>query len=708
MDWNNIIDQWIRDVSPRDSSAVEKLLGVSVGRVLKARFADPRQIIPPHGDGHMRYLWKTFGNDVAHIRDWLAGAVVRQDAWLTRVNSDGVPMKLAKFGRLDQIVDEANKAMRKLNSKGITGTDAGNVVHEFANGYSIVKLTTPELLEMESVRMQHCVGHGGYHQAVATGAAGIFSLRDQLGRPHATIEVDLNEDEVQQVKGKQNELPRADYFEMIAEWLGTQRFQYTCDDLPPDFVADYAGKIVRISSLKDGDTFDGNLKLELSEGSTLLPQNLTVTGDLTIRGKIGIFDARLPMTELPLGLTVGKVLYLLGLKLAHDSAFPGRTVYLDDCAIERLPPHVGQTITITQSEMTGAFQGGTVFESLVCISASRKLHHFLAAGTFSASLNLDNIGLLEIPDGLFVAGDVKITRSQVYFMGGIGTGGFMVINDSQVEGCPYQMSIGGTLHVHRSKMYKLPDSTAVGGDLILSSVELLNTLPRSVEVRGNITIDDTLIRSLEGRRMFNGNLELKRSPITHMEADTVIKGSLTINRIPIERLPQGLVVGGDLTIGSSPIKRIPQSTQVGGNLDLRGSTVVAVPENFQIVGNLDISEIGAFRIPKGVMVGGSLLAWKSGLEELPSDIRVRDIMAGGSRLARLPSQLAIDGHLDVSGTSIYEVPTDLAVGGNADFRRTRIQEFPASASIGGELEVDPEVVVHEASVVYPGQPRRFG
>ena len=46
-----------------------------------------------------------------HIRDWLVGAVIRHDPWLDRLNPDGVPLKLAKFGRFEQIVDEIEYTM---------------------------------------------------------------------------------------------------------------------------------------------------------------------------------------------------------------------------------------------------------------------------------------------------------------------------------------------------------------------------------------------------------------------------------------------------------------------------------------------------------------------------------------------------------------------------------------------------------------------
>lgn len=98
------------------------------------------------------------------------------------------------------------------------GVSAGTVVYKFADGYTMQDLPQSCLLD-ETTVMQHCVGEGGYDEAVESGKTKIYSLRDKAGRPHATIEWNIPKNRVMQVKGKQNEAPIAKYQKMVDEFL---------------------------------------------------------------------------------------------------------------------------------------------------------------------------------------------------------------------------------------------------------------------------------------------------------------------------------------------------------------------------------------------------------------------------------------------------------------------------------------------------------
>lgn len=313
---DRLLDDLANDARDMAGVSIRDLLEMSVGRVLKARIASGQRV---RGSDAV--------SDMRHIRDWLVGAVLRHDPWLDRLNPDGVPLKLAKFGRLEQIVDEANKAMRKLNTRGTARDIASEIVHDFGNGYVMVQLKTSAELEAESVMMQHCVGQGAYHGAVEADTTRIFSLRDSHGKAHVTIEVDVRELSVEQVKGKQNRIPRADYFEMVAEWLNTKDYEFDCDDHPPGFAVDNNGKLVDIAKLKDGDEFDGDLKIDLSAGTVpSLPRNLIVTGSLSVRVPNILPGAA--KFELPKGLVLAGDLTLNGVHVEQAEEFPGRALYL--------------------------------------------------------------------------------------------------------------------------------------------------------------------------------------------------------------------------------------------------------------------------------------------------------------------------------------------------------------------------------------------
>ncbi|MCS4089675.1 PcfJ domain-containing protein [Rhizobium sp. BK176] len=700
-----IVGRWLGSVADEAQAtagvSVRDLLMMSVGRVVIAEVQSSGDMV---SDGDIIHQYE---RDTKHIRDWLVGAVIRNDPWLARVNQDGVPLKLAKSGRFEQIVDEANKAMRKLNTRGVAAPTDSEVVHEFGNGYKMVRLDTSAELEAESSMMQHCVGQGAYHGAVEAGATGILSLRDAANKAHVTIEIDLGSGKVVQVKGKQNDIPRADYFEMVAEWLNTQTFEFDCDDHPVGYAVDRAGKLVNISKLEDGDEFDGSLKIDLyADASPSLPENLVVTGSFSvlvpgITPGVGKFD-------LPKGLVVLGDIALSGLNISQDEAFPGRAVYLDNCVIERLPSRIEQTTTIRGGKVIGDFAKGVVFERPVAISAVSKTGRLLERSTFLNALNLDGESGCSIPDGFKVAGDFKITRSTaVFFDGSVDVGRSLVINDSRIEGDPSRLRVGGTLHVHRSKMRMLPDDTVIGTDLVLSSVEDLRTLPRSVKVGGSIRIDDTRVSSLEGRNEFT-DLVLHRTDIEELAAGTVVTGSLRITNSTISRLPRDLVIGGALVVSGCPLKRIPHDAKIGGDIILKGSYVVAIPEGFHVKGNLDISGIGSFLIPKGVTIDGALMAGGSGLEQLPADLSVQSILAPSSSLSSLPKNLTIEGDLDVRKTRLMSVPEGISVGGFADFRYTKIDLVPASAFVGGELRVEDHVVIDIPVAEQRGSYPRFG
>ncbi|MER8573359.1 PcfJ domain-containing protein [Mesorhizobium sp. M1409] len=81
------------------------------------------------------------------------------------------------------------------------------------DGYKLVKLLTPEALDLESRRMHHCVGHGSYDAGLAAGNHEIYSLRDRKGRPVATVKI--NRGEIDQIKGKRNASPEARHMAVL-------------------------------------------------------------------------------------------------------------------------------------------------------------------------------------------------------------------------------------------------------------------------------------------------------------------------------------------------------------------------------------------------------------------------------------------------------------------------------------------------------------
>ena len=76
-----------------------------------------------------------------------------------------------------------------------------------------VRLATPDELDRESELMSHCVGKGGYDEAVASGRTEIWSLRDDAGTPWATAEI--RDGFLRQFKGPRNAEPIADCYRCL-------------------------------------------------------------------------------------------------------------------------------------------------------------------------------------------------------------------------------------------------------------------------------------------------------------------------------------------------------------------------------------------------------------------------------------------------------------------------------------------------------------
>lgn len=96
----------------------------------------------------------------------------------------------------------------------------GLAVYTFDDGWSVQQLATQDQLNAESKIMQHCLENyeakGGGDVSSSDGRdVWIYSLRDHKGHPHATLEWDLDDSYVSQLRGKQNDVPKPEYLERM-------------------------------------------------------------------------------------------------------------------------------------------------------------------------------------------------------------------------------------------------------------------------------------------------------------------------------------------------------------------------------------------------------------------------------------------------------------------------------------------------------------
>lgn len=130
---------------------------------------------------------------INHILDWLIAATTEPAAWIANVDELGRPKKLMKCGSLERLTHEADKAMRKQNASieqqaAQLGIDDEQFVYDLGAGHTLVRLLSPRALDIESARMHHCIGHGGYDHYLRDDIVKLYSIRDSEGQPVATIQ----------------------------------------------------------------------------------------------------------------------------------------------------------------------------------------------------------------------------------------------------------------------------------------------------------------------------------------------------------------------------------------------------------------------------------------------------------------------------------------------------------------------------------------
>lgn len=85
--------------------------------------------------------------------------------------------------------------------------------------YTLVKLVTVNALREEGTSMGHCIGRGGYDDALREGRIEAYSIRDKENIPHVTFHLNLPERQVDQIQGLRDHAPAARYMPFILEAL---------------------------------------------------------------------------------------------------------------------------------------------------------------------------------------------------------------------------------------------------------------------------------------------------------------------------------------------------------------------------------------------------------------------------------------------------------------------------------------------------------
>lgn len=384
-------DWLVMQVAPQEHDRLWPLVEASVGRIAANKLRSQNAWMeaegldvsdPLYGDMSVR-LEMMSADAYDHVLDWLRASLITEAAWLRNIDEQGRPRKLLKCSRYDDLVREADKSMDRLNAqraKALCPDDEEHVA-DLAEGFRLVRLLTPEALDLESSRMKHCVGHGAYDAGVADGSIEIYSMRDPLGRPVITVEIERDTDglddygvlaakprtyrAIGQIQGRRNADPSREHLEILRPfamkdgWTDTEHWWPT--------VTDAAGVRYDINAIPPGTVFEKfYLSLDaVTSGRAKLPHGITVIGDCYVSGPL--------VGALPEGMTVGGNLLLNPADDDYvtlpDSLQVGGKVILWDSSRVIAPKHLRDRIESEGLHIRPGTDGGLKVTQLLQASA---------------------------------------------------------------------------------------------------------------------------------------------------------------------------------------------------------------------------------------------------------------------------------------------------------------------------------------------------
>ena len=234
-------------------------------------------------------------SDLDHVVDWMQSSDASK--YLNRLNRISVP----------QAIDMSKKwteAMNKKNAKDLSKKqDLGGVevVYSFGDGYTMVLLKDEDSYKREGMIMGHCVASyfDDRHELA------IYSLRGPNNEPHCTIEFEVKNKYVAQIKGKANTAVAKKYHKHVVDFLNQFNFDSMYSNDLKNIESIYFGNYIFLSdSMPESVTITKDLSLEqvnfkhtfkelVIKGNATFKHNhrclkiaetLVITGDLIIEG----------------------------------------------------------------------------------------------------------------------------------------------------------------------------------------------------------------------------------------------------------------------------------------------------------------------------------------------------------------------------------------------------------------------------------------
>lgn len=242
-----------------------------------------------------------------------------------------------ELSKIPKLTFEAalKKANEFVNNTTTESTEDVEIVREYPNKFSFVRLLSRQALFREGTLMHHCTKkeENLYFENIQNGTLDIYSLRDTKNRPHCTIEV--NDNLINQIKGYNNGPILKKYIPFLKDFIQhpIKGGHYAAlNDLNlAGIVEDTEGVWQNMYKLPANCIIDENLDFTESKYDIVLPKNLTINKNLYL--------SYTKIKKLPDNLTVYGSLFLTGatgIKTLPENLNVG-TLYMGYTNIEEIP-----------------------------------------------------------------------------------------------------------------------------------------------------------------------------------------------------------------------------------------------------------------------------------------------------------------------------------------------------------------------------------
>lgn len=160
------------------------------------------QTLKAHLSKKILNLSRVNQSEIEHILDFLI--------------SDAAPKRLLKMS-IEQAKTQSDKWSKANQKKGRNLSDDEEdikTIHQYSDGSRIVKLLSKDSYKREGYLMSHCLGGYSPNSNIE-----IYSYRDSKNMPHATFEVQKQNNSISQIKGKGNGPIHPKYIMPILDFL---------------------------------------------------------------------------------------------------------------------------------------------------------------------------------------------------------------------------------------------------------------------------------------------------------------------------------------------------------------------------------------------------------------------------------------------------------------------------------------------------------